>query len=181
MKLTRTGDEGRTAVFSDGRIELTLQEGLWPGGRRGRRALRPRHPGPGLRAAAPAAPPPRRRCSAPWATSAQAALWAPLIRYVDLRELLRLPLDARHGEGAGRRRSACRGPSTAPALLTAFFFPEVAAAAAAVRPELGARGAGGGGAGGRRGPGLPTCAGAALAPARRRGGRPASLSFGSPP
>jgi hypothetical protein len=68
---------------------------------------------------------------------AQAALWAPLIRYVDLRELLRLPLDA----VAVKERAAQVGLSRAlygAALLTAFFFPEVADFAAAVRPGLGA-------------------------------------------
>ena len=68
---------------------------------------------------------------------AQAALWAPLIRYLDLRELLRLPLDPAlvkaRAEAAGLSR-ALYGAS----LLTAFFFPEVADAAAAVRPALGA-------------------------------------------
>ena len=68
---------------------------------------------------------------------AQAALWAPLIRYLDLRELLRLPLDA----GLVKARAGRAGLSRAlygAAELAAFFFPEVAEAAAAVRPALGA-------------------------------------------
>jgi hypothetical protein len=136
MKLVRTGDDGRTAVFSDGPIELALQEGLWPGGPEDEalfaRATPARAFGP--RAGRPA---PEQALLCAVGDVAQAALWAPLIRYLDLRELLRLPLDAdmvkAHAERAGLSRAlhgAC--------LLTAFFFPEVASAAAAVTPKLGA-------------------------------------------
>jgi hypothetical protein len=68
---------------------------------------------------------------------ALAGLWAPLIRYLDLRELLRLGVDAelvkRRAEAAGLAR-ALHGA----ALLTAHFFPEVSALAEAVRPDLSA-------------------------------------------
>jgi Uncharacterised nucleotidyltransferase len=136
MKLTRTGDGGRTAVFSDGPLELALQEGLWPGAAEDdalhSRATPARAFGP--KAGRPA---PEEALLCATGDLAQAALWAPLIRYLDLRELLRQPLDA----AMVRERAARTGLSRAlygACLLTSHFFPEVAEAAEAVRPALGA-------------------------------------------
>jgi hypothetical protein len=135
MKLTATGHQGRTAVFSDGTVELSLQEGLWPGAAEDEALFARATPTPafGARAGRPA---PEEALLCATGDLAQAALWAPLIRYLDLRELLRLPLDvpavqARAGQlGLSRAlHGAC--------LLTAHFFPEVADAAAALRPALG--------------------------------------------
>ena len=62
-------------------------------------------------------------------------LLAPLIRYVDLRELLSLPLDA--GYLAVRFRALGLGRALHGAcLLAAHFFPAVAGAAARIQPEL---------------------------------------------
>ena len=69
MKLARTGDEGRTAVFSDGQLELTLQEGLWPGGPEDEPLFARAVPLPGLRPDRRPARRWRRRSSARWATS----------------------------------------------------------------------------------------------------------------
>jgi hypothetical protein len=136
MKLRRTGDDGRTAVFSDGPLELAIQEGLWSGAAEDdalfARATPARAFGP--RAGRPA---PEEALLCTVGDLAQAALWAPLIRYLDLRELLRLPLDAE----AVKARAGATGLARAlfGALeLTAFYFPEVAPAAAALRPALGA-------------------------------------------
>ena len=106
MKLTRTGDDGRTAVFSDGPLELALQEGLWPGGPEDEPLFTRAAPAPVF--GPPGRPPRRRRtpCSAPWGTWPRPRLWAPLIRYLDLRELLRLPLDPAYAAGPGPRPPA---------------------------------------------------------------------------
>jgi len=136
MKLTRTDDAGRTAVFADGPMELTLQEGLWRGAAEDDALYTRATP---AKAFGPHAGRPAREEALLCAVGdlGQAALWAPLIRYLDLRELLRLPLDA----PMVKARAAALGLSRAlygASLLTAFFFPEVAASAAAVRPELSA-------------------------------------------
>ncbi len=136
MKLVRTGDQGRTAVFSDGPIEIALQEGLWAGGPEDdalfARATPAKEVGP--RAGRPA---PEEALLCAVGDVAQAALWAPLIRYLDLRELLRLPLDLAAVRARAERVGLGRALFGA-ARLTAFFFPEVAEAAAAVSPDLGA-------------------------------------------
>jgi len=136
LRLLRTAEEGRVAVFSDGTVELTLQEGLWPGGREDAALYGRARPYPafGPRAAR-AAPEDALLCAV--GDLALDALWAPLIRYVDLRELLRQPHDA----AMVRARAAEVGLGRAlhgATLLAAWFFPEVAAEAAAVRPPLGA-------------------------------------------
>lgn len=136
MKLVRTGHQGRTAVFADGPMELALQEGLWAGAAEDDALYTRATP---AKAFGPLAgrPAPEEALLCAVGDLGQAALWAPLIRYLDLRELLRLPLDA----GAVKARAASLGLSRAlygAALLTPFFFPEVADAAASVRPALGA-------------------------------------------
>ena len=136
LKLTATGHDGRTAVFSDGTVDLTLQEGLWPGAVEDGPLYTRATPAPafGPRAGRPA-PEEALLCAA--ADLGQAALWAPLIRYLDFRELLRLPLDAVAVKARAERMGLSRALFGA-CLLTAHFFPEVAEAAAAVRPALGA-------------------------------------------
>jgi hypothetical protein len=136
LRLVRTDHGGRTAVLSDGTIDVTIQEGLWPGapedGPLYERAAPCRAFGPSaLRPAAEEA------LLATVAGQALLGLHAPLVTYVDLRELLRLPLDAAHvlvrAEALGLSR-ALHGAT----LLVAHYFPEVAEAAARVRPPLGA-------------------------------------------
>jgi hypothetical protein len=136
MKLRRTGHDGRTAVFSDGPIELSLQEGLWPGAAEDDALYTRAVP---LRAFGPQAGRPAAEEALLCAVGdlGQAALWAPLIRYLDLRELLRLPLDAALVKARAERAGLSRALYGA-CLLTGFFFPEVAEAAAALTPSLGA-------------------------------------------
>ncbi len=136
MKLTRTGHGGRTAVFADGPMELTLQEGPWAGAEEDdalyTRATPAKAFGP--KAGRPAV---EEALLCAVGDLAQAALWAPLLRYLDLRELLRLPHDA----AMVKARAAALGLSRAlygASLLAGFFFPEVEGAAAAVRPGLNA-------------------------------------------
>jgi hypothetical protein len=135
LRLLRTGPEGRTAVFGDGHLELSIQEGLWAGGPEDDALFTRATPAPAF---GPAVGRPAREEALLCAVGdlAQAGLWAPLIRYVDVRELLRPGLDApyvvRRAAGCGLSR-ALHGA----AVLTAHFFPDVAAQAAAVRPELG--------------------------------------------
>jgi hypothetical protein len=128
-------DGGRTAVFSDGRLRLVTTEGLWPGapadGPLFARATPFRAFGP--RAARPAK---EEALLATVGEQARLGLLAPLLTYVDLRELLRLGPDAAHVKARAAELGlsrALRGAS----LLVAGWFPEVAAAAEEVRPELG--------------------------------------------
>jgi hypothetical protein len=135
LTLLRTEHGGRTAVFGDGRVEITLQEGLWPGGPEDAplfdRSVPHRAFGP-----AAARPSPEEAVLATVAEQALHGLWAPLVTYVDLRELLRLPLDRDHLRVRVRSLNLSRALHGA-TLLAAHFFPEVADAAAAVRPDLG--------------------------------------------
>ncbi|HVO20305.1 MAG TPA: nucleotidyltransferase family protein [Anaeromyxobacter sp.] len=136
LALERTEHGGRVAVFTDGRITLTAQEGLWPGGPADGPLFERRRPHPafGPRAARPSA---EDALLATVGDQALAGLMAPLITFVDLRELVRLPLDA----GYVRQRARAAGLSRAlhgACRLLSHFFPEVAEAAAAVAPELGA-------------------------------------------
>ncbi|HSN91523.1 MAG TPA: nucleotidyltransferase family protein [Anaeromyxobacteraceae bacterium] len=134
LTLVRTEHGGRTAVFGDGRIEITLQEGLWPGGPEDGplfdRSVPHRAFGP-----AAARPSAEEAVLATVAEQALQGLWAPLVTYVDLRELLRLPLDRGHLRERARALNLSRALHGA-TLLAAHFFPEVADLAAAVRPDL---------------------------------------------
>jgi hypothetical protein len=136
LRLERTEHDGRLAVFSDGHIELALQEGLWPGAAEDD-ALFTR--GVPYRAFGPRAfrPAPEEALLCLVGDLAQQGLWAPLLRYLDLRELLRLGPDAAYV----KERAAALGLSRAlygACTLTAWFYPEVVAAAALFRPVLGA-------------------------------------------
>jgi len=136
LKLERTGPGGRTAVFSDGHIEVALQEGLWPGGVEDEPLFARARP---YRAFGPRAsrPSPEEALLCATGDLAQAGLWAPLLRYLDFRELLRLGADA----GYVKERAAALGLSRAlhgACVLTAWFFPEVAAEAERLRPALSA-------------------------------------------
>jgi hypothetical protein len=134
LTLLRTEHGGRTAVFGDGRVEIVLQEGLWPGGTEDGplfdRAVPFRAFGPAV-----ARPALEEALLATVAEQALQGLWAPLVTYVDLRELLRLPLDRGHLRERARSLGLSRALHGA-TRVAAHFFPEVADAAAAVRPEL---------------------------------------------
>jgi hypothetical protein len=135
MSLERTEHDGRVAVFGDGKITLTAQEGLWPGAaadpplferRRRYRAF-------GEGAARPSA---EDALLATVADQALLGLRAPLITFVDLRELLGGELDRAYVLERARALRLSRALHGA-TLLVAHYFPEVADPAAAIRPELG--------------------------------------------
>jgi hypothetical protein len=136
LKLVRTEHGGHTAVFSDGKLKIAFQEGLYAGAPPDaplfERATPYRVFGP--RAARPS-PEDALLCTV--GELATMGLHAPLVTYVDLRELLHQPLDAAYlrtrAEGFGLSR-ALHGAT----LVVAHFWPEVADAAAALRPPLGA-------------------------------------------
>jgi hypothetical protein len=135
LVLERTEQGGRVAVFTDGRITLSAQEGLWPGGPPDGPLFDRRHPHPAF---GPSAARPSAEDALLLAAGdlGMAGLLAPLIALVDLRELLRLPIDT------GYVRERVRSAGLARALygacrMVSHFFPEAAEAAAAVAPELG--------------------------------------------
>jgi len=134
FRVVRAAEDGRTAVLSDGQLELALQEGLWPGGAEDDALFTRATPCPAF---GPRASRPAREEALLCAVGdlAQAGLWAPLIRYLDVRELVRPGLDAayvrRRAEAAGLARALFGAM-----VLLAHFFPDVAAQAAALRPEL---------------------------------------------
>lgn len=135
LHLLRTEHGGRTAVFSDGKIDLTFQEGLFAGGAADaplfERARPYRAFGPGARR-----PSPEDAVLSTVGEQALLGLLAPLVTYVDLRELLRLRPDPEYvlaRAGALGLSRALHGAT----LLAAHFFPEIEAEAAAVRPALG--------------------------------------------
>jgi hypothetical protein len=135
LTLLRTEHEARTAVFTTGAVPVSIQEGLWPSGPEDaalfERATPHRTFGPS--AYRPSA---EEALLAVVAEQALLGLHAPLITFVDLRELLAQPLDEGYllaRASALRLERALHGAS----LLVAHFFPESAAAAARVRPELG--------------------------------------------
>jgi hypothetical protein len=123
-------------VFSDGSCDLVVQEGLWAGGPADaplfERARPHRTFGP--RAARPS---PEDALLSTVAEQALLGLHAPLVTYVDVRELLGLELDAAYLKSRAASLGLARALHGSTA-LAASFFPEVADRAAAVRPELGA-------------------------------------------
>lgn len=134
--LEGTGKGERTATFGDGRIVLSIQEGLWPGAGEEPGLFERARPYPALGPSA-ARPAPEDALLATVAEQALAGLYAPLVTFVDLRELVRLspPLDA----AAVRERAADAGLSRAlhgSMALLAHFFPSVADAALPLRPHL---------------------------------------------
>ncbi|HYD40937.1 MAG TPA: nucleotidyltransferase family protein [Anaeromyxobacter sp.] len=136
LQLARTEQGGRVAVFTDGRITVTAQEGLWPGGPPDEPLFERRVP---YRAFGPSVARPSPEDAFLCAVGDQAiqGLLTPLITWIDVRELLRLPLDA---DGV-RARAAAVGLSRAlygVSRLVAHFFPEVAPAAERLRPALAA-------------------------------------------
>jgi hypothetical protein len=136
MSLSRTAEEGRTAVFTDGTTEVALQEGLWPGAPHDGALIERARPYPvfGPCAFRPSA---EEALLATVADQALLGLYAPAISHVDVRELLRAGVDAAYvlarAEALGLSR-ALHGVT----LVVAHLFPDVAGAAAAVRPRLGA-------------------------------------------
>lgn len=134
FRVERTDHDGRTAILSDGRLSVSMQEGLWPGGPEDaplfeRAVARPAF---GPRASRPSA---EDALLAAVADQAQLGLLAPLVTFVDVRELVRLEPDA----AVVRERAGALGLSRAlygSMRLVARFFPDVADQAERLRPEL---------------------------------------------
>lgn len=134
LTLDRMEHGGRVAVFTDGRITVTAQEGLWPGSPADAPLFDRRTP---HRAFGPSAARPSPEDALLTAVGDQGVhgLLTPLITFVDLRELVRLGLDPAYV----RERAAAAGLARAlygTCQLLTHFFPEVAPRAAALRPEL---------------------------------------------
>jgi hypothetical protein len=134
-KMLRTEHEGRTVVFTNEKASVSMQEGLWPSGPEDGPLYARAEP---YRVFGPSAyrPSPEDALLGTVAEQALLGLHAPLVTYVDLRELLARPLDASYvlaRASALRLERALYGAS----LLVAHFFPDAAAAAARVRPVLG--------------------------------------------
>ena len=127
----RVEQGGRVLVLSDGRISLSVQEGLWPGGPEDaplfERRVAYRVFGPGA-----ARPSPEDALLACVADQALLGLQAPLIAYLDLRELVLLRPDAAYVRERARALRLSRALHGALALV-AHFWPEAAAERLAVR------------------------------------------------
>jgi hypothetical protein len=136
MQLERTEHGGRTAVFGDGRLTVAAQEGLFSGAAADPLVFERSAP---YRAFGPTAARPSAEDALLSTVGEQALLGlrAPLITYVDVRELLQLPLDREYVLARARALGLARALHGV-TRLAALFFPEIADAAAALRPELGA-------------------------------------------
>lgn len=135
LRVVRTEHGARTAVLSDGRMTLVMQEGLWAGGPADPPLFARARPHP-LFGPSAHRPAPEDALLGTVAEQALLGLFAPLVTYVDLRELLAQPLDL--GYLAARAEALRLGRALHGAtLLAAHFFPECADAAARVRPPLG--------------------------------------------
>jgi hypothetical protein len=132
-----TGEGGHTATFTNGQFDLLLQEGLVRGREDDLGLFARREPFPGMGAAI-ARPALADALLATASDVAQQGLYAPLLEYVDLRELvLRLaPEDGPAVRERALRAGLARGLAGA-LLVLQRYFPEASARAAALAPELG--------------------------------------------
>jgi hypothetical protein len=131
-----TGPGGHTATFTDGRIEIAIQEGLVEGSGADLGLFERRRPYPALgpSAARPAA---EVALLATVADQACLGLFAPLYTFVDLRELMRLepPLDAAD-IGARSAEAGLQRALHGALQLAAHFFPAVSERARSLMPPL---------------------------------------------
>jgi hypothetical protein len=135
LELVRTEHGATTAVFTDGTLTLAMQEGLWPGATADAPLFERATP---YRVFGPSAlrPSAEEAILSTVAEQALLGLHAPLVQYVDLRELLLGPHDAEYVRGRAESLRLSRALHGA-TLLVAHYFPETADAAARLRPELG--------------------------------------------
>jgi hypothetical protein len=137
LALLRTEHEGRSVVFTAhaGGVPVFIQEGLWTSGPEDAALFQraTRHPTFGPSAFRPSA---EEALLGVVAEQALLGLHAPLVTYVDLRELVAQPLDAGYVRARAPRLRLERALHGA-MLLVAHFFPETAEAAALLRPDLG--------------------------------------------
>jgi hypothetical protein len=131
-----TGEGGHTATFTNGQFEL-LQEGLVRGREDDLGLFARREPFPGMGGAI-SRPALEDALLATVSDVAQQGLYAPLLEYVDLRELvLRLPPER---APAVRERAVAAGLARGLAgalLVVERYFPQVGPRAATLAPELG--------------------------------------------
>jgi hypothetical protein len=129
-------ESGHGAAFSDDRVRFTIQEGLWQGAPPDAElfARGVRLPALGPRILRPSA---EEMLLATVAEQAEQGLYAPLVTFVDLRELLRLdpPLDSRHVKDRAAALGLSRALHGSLALLS-LHFPAVATLARALAPPL---------------------------------------------
>jgi len=135
FRLESTGPGGHSALFTNEKITLEIQEGLLQNSsdeaglfERGRP-----YPAFGPSALRPAA---EEAFIATIADQARLGLHAPLYTFVDLRELVRAGLDRERLLGLADRLGLTRALFGALALLS-HFYPSVADAAGALQPSLG--------------------------------------------
>ena len=133
--ILRTEHEGRTVVFTNGRASVSIQEGLWPSGPEDAPLFERATP---YRVFGPSAHRPSAEDALLGTVAEQAlvGLHAPLLTFVDVRELLGRPLDAGYvlaRAAALRLERALHGAM----LLVAHYFPETEGAAAPLLPTLG--------------------------------------------
>ncbi len=138
FKVEAVAGGGHGAAFGDDRVRFTIQEGLWQGGPADAPLFARASPLPAFGARI-FRPSPEEMLLATVAEQAEQGLYAPLVTFVDLRELLRLepPLDPRYVTS----RAAALGLSRAlygSLSLLALHFPEVADRAGALLPSLSA-------------------------------------------
>ena len=135
-----TGPGGHTATFDDGRLPLHIQEGLLAGRGEELGLFEGTVPLPALGATA-ARPSAESALLHAVGELAQAGLYAPLLAYLDLRELLLLPALAEAGSQASvRQRAIAAGLERAlygACALVAHYFPQVTERANALSPALG--------------------------------------------
>lgn len=136
--LEQTRAEGRAAVFTDGKVRIGIQEGLWAGAAADPGLFERSRPCPAFGPGA-ARPSPEDALLGAVAGQALLGLYAPLHTFVDLRELLRLepPPDAALVGRRARELGLARALHGSMSLL-AHFFPAVAQRALRLRPDLGA-------------------------------------------
>ncbi len=135
-----TGPGGHTATFDDGRLPLHIQEGLLAGRSEEHGLFDHTEPLPALGATA-ARPSAGSALLHAIGALAQAGLYAPLLAYLDVRELLLLPELAVAGSRASvLERARAAGLERAlygACALVAHYFPQAAERADALSPELG--------------------------------------------
>jgi len=140
FRLVEAGPGGHTALFDDGRLPLHIQEGLVAGQAADHGLYQRRQPYPAMGGSV-ARPAAEDALLVAVAGLAEQGLHGPLLAWLDVRELLLQPPLAEPGRiQAVKRRAAEAGLSRAlhgACALAPHFFPAVAAAAAALSPELG--------------------------------------------
>lgn len=131
-----TGPGGHTALLSDGRIELRIQEGLVAGSGQDHGLFERCEP---YAVMGPTAARPSSGDALLMSVSeiAKMGLQAPLLAYVDLRELLlRVATDEIEAVKARARQAGLERALYGALELSAHFYPQTAERAAALSPEL---------------------------------------------